>query len=283
MKLIVSILVAAVAASHCHWAVAAAKYPSPPIAESIVISEQPLDVHKLLKPAVRVGDTGMYVAQFKGGSATVGILFGPLGMLANTQNILRKSEKLAQGKSGESLAGVVASVKSQLAAKATALPVGSKNSFEVASAVLISFDPDGNVRSSLLIRASQIGVKKPWAKTYFWHFSVVAPAVGLEGDAFNNYLSAVADEMDKAIDQTTTTLLADLAGRFVGGEPTLCDSSFFWPLGPKVRMKFESLVIDRRDDLTVARVDGKPAMLLFTTVDGIHLFQPGQAQFLPPK
>jgi hypothetical protein len=271
-KLTVSLtfLIAAISAN-CE---ASANYPAPPLAGPITVSDSPYALDKVVSLIARVGDSQVYLLQTGGGSLALG-LFAPGGALLNRHLIAEKSERMAATVTPTGRFDIEAQIKDRVD-KATPNPTSdSLHPFVLAGALLISVDADNQVRSTLVINVKDTSAASAWAKSYFYHFTTKMDSKTFQNGGSEQLLQDIAKELDHAIDSTTGVVLDDLSGKLSSGVPVKITSECLRPLG-KVIIPFKSLRVADRDDLVVMRVDGKPGMIRFPTVDGIHLFHADQ-------
>jgi len=163
---------------------------------------------------------------------------------------------------------------------AEANPSPAGHPYDVSAALLVSVDADDNVRPMLLIHATDTSSDDGWSKSYFFHFGVVGTRAELESGGLGPMLDKIAPDLPKAIDDTTAVVADDLRGKLGPGEAVKVRSDFMRPLG-NVMIPFEALRLPDHGQLAVFRIDGKPGMIRFPTVDGIHLFQTGQFTLQP--
>ncbi len=256
---------------------AAPKVPAPPVAGSIVVSDAPYAWDKEVKAIARVGESQIFLLQTRGGSAGVGLLFGPLGVAANAKAVANKSAEMASNVSTADAFDIQGMIKAQLAAAGVSLPADATPVMTLAGALLIRSDLDNKMRSSLVVRVTDSSTRKGWSKGYFYHFAHVGDAAEFQADGGAALLAALRGELERATTVTTNIILDDLRGAFTESVPVAVSSDFMMPLG-KARLAFKGVRITERDGVSVYRLDGKPGMLLFPTVDGVHLCQPGQCQ-----
>jgi hypothetical protein len=267
---------------------AAPNYPAPPVATSIQVSDSPYELDKAIVHTTRIGNSSVYFIQSRGGSlalAFVGILTGGLGTAVavgiNSENVGAKSAQMASGMSNSNPFDLEPKIRADVARLAPNLMSASPGGMSLSGALLVSADKDDQVRSALLIHATDTSKPDGWSKTYFYHFATLIPVKDLEASGgFDKLMSQLAPDMDHAVDSTMAVIVDDLGGKFADGTPVKLRSDFLRPIG-NVIIAYKALKIAERDNLVVARVDGKPGMILFPTVDGVHVFQAGQFSIEP--
>lgn len=223
----------------------------------------------------------MFLLQTKGGNMALGILGAMTGALGaglaggiNSQLVAAKSAEMASGLSGKGSIDLEPRIKEKISQKAT-FPLSGASPFSVAGALLINVGADNNVRTALIINATDTSLQVGWSKSYFYHFSTIVSSQELENGGYQQLLNKIALDLDRAIDTTTSVLVDDLSGKLGTGTPMKINSDFLRPLGNAI-FHFQALKLMDRDDLAVFRIDGKPGVILFPTIDGVHLFQRGQ-------
>ena len=260
----------------------APNYPAPPKAGSIEVGEAPLAVDQLFASTARIGETQVYLSQTKGGSLGLGLLgavTGGLGTLAagavNGNLVAQKSQEMAASLSKIEGIDVQSRIKLKVAERAPELLSKAQPAYAVAGALLLSVDTEDMVRSALVINARNTSAPDAWAKSYFYHFAPVVNVKSLEGGGHADLFQSIGRELEHAIDATSGVLVDDLSGKLTAGTPVKVRSDFLKIFGNTV-IPHQSLQIAQQGELTIFRIDGKPAMILFPHIDGIHLFQPGQ-------
>lgn len=262
---------------------AAPKYPAPPVAASLQVTDSPYELDKAIVHTVRIGNSSVYFIQSRGGSmalAFLGILTGGIGSAVavgiNSEQVGAKSAQMASGMSNSNPFDLEPKIRADVAKLAPNLLTASPGAMTISGALLVSADKDDQVRSALLIHVTDTSKPDGWSKTYFYHFATLIPVKDLQASGgLDNLMNLLAPDMDHAIGSTTAVIVDDLAGKFADGTPVRLRSDFLRPLG-NVIIAYSALKIAERDNLVVARVDGKPGMIFFPTVDGVHVFQPGQ-------
>lgn len=256
-------------------------YPPPPLAKSVIVSDSPYAIDKANANPVRIGNSAVFLFQNKGGSiglALLGALTGGLGTALagsiNAQLVADQSAYMASRLSGTGLDNLAKSIKDKIAERMGELSHG-KASFVIAGAILLNVDGESQVRASLIINARDSSSEEGWSKSYFYHFMPIKSAQELEDGGFQGYLDSIALDLDYAVGATSRVLLDDLSGKYVSGTPAKIKSEFLSVYGTVV-MPFHSLKIAEQGGRFVFRVDGKPGIVVFPTVDGVHLFREGQ-------
>lgn len=84
------------------------KVAAPPAAaqgRTMELAQQPAGTISVAPNAIAIGD-GTFVSQTKGGSAVAGVLFGPIGALANAANIAAETERVRKSVDPASVASI---------------------------------------------------------------------------------------------------------------------------------------------------------------------------------
>ena len=254
---------------------AAIKVSPPPLAEHIVVSDAPYPWDKDVHTIARIGDTQLFLSQSRGGSLAAGLLLGPIGVAANAKAVANRSADLASGVSVTDQFDIQAKIRELIAAQAPNMLEAASPTVSLAGALLISLDADDKVRSSLIIRVTDTTQPNGWSKGYFYHFAQVGDAKAFQAGGAAELIKVLSETLDQAISLTTSVVLDDLHGQLTQVAPVTVTSDFTMPLGKAV-IPFKGVRLADRDSIAVFRLDGKPAMVMFPTVDGIHLFQAGQ-------
>lgn len=252
--------------------IAAPKYPAPPLAGAITVSDQPYSLDKVNPHTSQVGDSQVFLVQKDGGNLAIGLLIS--GYL-NSHLISKETQRIANSISKESGLDIIAKIKSKISSSTLNLTQDSPHKFIISSAILISIDSDDEVRSTLVINAEDTSESKGWAKSYFYHFRHTMNTELFKSEGAIDLLNKIASELDESIDITTAVILEDLSGKFPSGIPLKIKSKFLQPIG-NVLIPFQALKIAERGDVVVMRVDGKPGLIRFPTVDGVHIFHINQ-------
>ena len=256
-------------------------YPPPPLAKSVIVSDSPYAIDKTNANPVRIGNSAVFLFQNKGGSvglALLGALTGGLGTAlagsVNAQLVANQSANMASRLSGTGLDNLTKSIKDKIADRMGELSHG-KALFVIAGSILLNVDGESQVRASLIINARDSSSQDGWSKSYFYHFMPIKSVQELEDEGFQRYLDRIALDLDYAMDSTSRVLLDDLSGKYVSGTPVKIKSEFLSVFGTVV-MPFHGLKIEEQGGRFVFRIDGKPGVVIFPTVDGVHLFREGQ-------
>ena len=265
---LIKIYLAAILLTQSISCIAAPKYPAPPLAGTITVSDQPYPLEKVNPHTSQISDSQVFLVQKDGGNLAIGLLIS--GYL-NSHLISKESKRIADSISQENELDVLAKVKDRISKSNPNFAQDSTHKFAISSAILISIDPDDEVRSTLVINAEDTSEAKGWAKSYFYHFRHTTNADLFKSEGSNDLLNKIASELDESIDITATVLLEDLTGKFPTGTPLKIKSKFLQPIG-NVLIPFQALKIAERGDAVVMRVDGKPGLIRFPTVDGVHIF-----------
>ena len=282
-----TLVLLAIASACAIGANASPSYPAPPVAGSIAVSESPYALDKAVAHTARIGESPVFFCQAKGGNLALGLLGAMTGVVGvglslaiNSHNIDAKTAQAAANLSSNQSFDPEPRIREDVIRLAPNLASQASPAFSVAGALLVSSDADDNVRSILVIHATDTSSDHGWSKSYFYHFATVVPRKEFESNGLESLLDKLAPDMAHAIDSTTGVLVDDLSGKLGPGQAMKVRSEFLRPIG-NVILDYPALRLADRDGIVVFRVDGKPALMLFPTVDGVHLFQPDQFSTKP--
>jgi hypothetical protein len=263
-------------------------YPPPPIAATINISDEPYQIDEVIKQTSRIENSEVFFYQGNGGSiglAILGALSGGLGAgLAaeiNSELVAAKTDAMTSEMAPPKQINLINKIKQEITKK-TSVSLSGNADFIVSGALLISAHADDNVRTRLIINAKDTSIPKGWNKSYFYHFQNVISFESFQQDGVISHLNKFLPDLSEAIDVTTTVLVKDLQGKLAPGKDVLIQSDYLRPLGDTL-FHFGAEELSKLNEYSIYRIDGEPGLVLFPTVDGIHLFKHGQFSIVPPK
>lgn len=164
--------------------------------------------------AIEIPNRSLFLKQTAGGSVAVGLLFGPLGVLANIANIERLSKELAENSKGSSLLQVDAIEEAAEAWAEKPIEVGP-NSLQLRPYIIL-FPDDGRksitviggvyVTSSYVIEGGKF-----WNANYHYVLPNVRGFEVLERPMEQGQLAMFRDELRDAFRQIRIELQRDLS------------------------------------------------------------------------
>jgi hypothetical protein len=263
------LLVVAVISAGC----APPVFPTPPVhATSLGMDEAHPDLAEYFTPSRRIGKTDVYLAQWGGGTVALPLLLGLLGGIVDGLMINAKTSRMADAFAAGGTFDLQQRTMTALAAH-DAFGGGAdlRERYVVSPALVIQVDDDDKVRTALVFRTQR--APNGWVGIYFYHLDYMPHESVMEPPRLEEYFDGVAAELDAAFDTLSKVVVSDLAGQYTKGTPLLLKSRHFADWG---KVPFPGVEIAEEDGHSVLRVDGKPGLILFPFILGIHVFRADQ-------
>lgn len=184
------------------------------------LKSAPVELSSLRPPprvspgAIEIPNRSVFLKQTAGGSAAVGLLFGPLGALANAANIERLSKELAENSEGSSLLQIDA-IEEAAAAWGEKPTQMDSNTLQLRPYVVLYPDNDRKnvtVIGGVFVTSSYaIEGDKVWNADYHYVLPTTRGFEVLERAMEPEQLSSFKDELRNGFRQIRAELLRDLS------------------------------------------------------------------------